>query len=86
LLSADITFVGPNIDDSTWIQDKSYTFGFRGQVTILPMFYEQLLSTQIPNVQKRQSSHQYLFALLGTRRLKAVRKMLMISTTGIVPQ
>ena len=28
---ADITFVGPNIDDSTWIQDRTYTFGFKGQ-------------------------------------------------------
>jgi hypothetical protein len=28
--SADITFIGPKIDDSTWIQDRSYTFGFRG--------------------------------------------------------
>ena len=30
LISADITFIGPKIDDSTWIQDKSYMFGFRG--------------------------------------------------------
>ena len=30
LTSADITFIAPKIDDSTWIQDKSYKFGFRG--------------------------------------------------------
>jgi len=30
---AEITFVGPEVDDNTWIQSKTYTFGFRGQET-----------------------------------------------------
>jgi len=37
-------------------------------------FYAQLLQSQIPKVQKRQSS---LFAFLGSSRAKAVHKMLM---------
>jgi hypothetical protein len=36
--------------------------------------YEQLLHAKILKVQKRQSSHQCLFALLGFARLNAARK------------
>ncbi len=43
------------------------------------MFYVQLLRTQIPNAQKRQSSQQCHLALLG---LKAARKTLVKSTLG----
>ncbi len=48
--------------------------------SISPTFYTQLFCTQIPNAQQRQSSHQCLFALLGTTSVKASRKMLMKST------
>jgi len=43
--------------------------------SISPRFYAQLLGTQIPKAQK-VISHQYLFALLGSARIKAVHKML----------
>jgi len=62
--------------------------------SILPMLYKQLLSTQIPNFRKRQSSHQYLFTLLGSARIKAARKTLvkftpcwaLVSTSDILRQ
>jgi len=36
--------------------------------------YAKLLCMQIPKVQKRQSSHECLFALMGSLLQKAVRK------------
>jgi len=51
--------------------------------SISSMFYEQLLCPQIPNVQKRQSSHQCLFALLGPMLIKAVCTM-MVKMTQVV--
>ena len=53
------------------------------QVSISPTFYKQLLLTQIPKVQKRQSSHQCLFALLQFRHAIAVGKMVVKSTQGV---
>ncbi len=41
------------------------------------MFYKQLLHLQIQKEQKRQSSYQCIFALLGSVHLKAARKPLM---------
>jgi len=38
--------------------------------------YQQLLRAQIPKAQKRQSSRQYLFALLGSACKKALCKIL----------
>jgi len=50
--------------------------------SISSMFYEQLLRMKIPNVQKRLSIHNCLFALLGPMCVKAPRKMLMKLTPG----
>jgi len=44
--------------------------------SISQIFYEQLLRVQIPKAQKDKSSHQCLFALLGSTRAKAGSKML----------
>ncbi len=46
-------------------------------------FYEQLLHTQIPKVQKRQSSCQSFFALLGSAHVKSVHTMLMKLIPGV---
>jgi len=50
--------------------------------SILSTFYEKLLQTKIPNAQKRQSSHQCLFALLGATRINAAGRMFMKLTPG----
>ena len=42
--------------------------------SISPTFYEQLLPTQIPKAQKKDSQVKQLFALLGSASIKAVRK------------
>jgi len=39
-------------------------------MSISPKFYEKLLRAQIPKAQKRQSSSQSVFALLGSVRAK----------------
>ncbi len=44
------------------------------QVSILPTFCEQLLRTQILKVQKKQSSCQSFFALLGSAHIKTLSK------------
>ncbi len=49
----------------------------RLKVSISSSFYEQLLLVQIPNVLKRHSSHQCLFALLRPTRVIVLHKMLM---------
>jgi len=46
------------------------------------MFYEQLLSAQIPKAQKRLTTLLF-FALLGSERAKELRKMLMKLTLGL---
>jgi len=56
------------------------------QVSISKTFYARLLLAKIPKAQKRQPSHQYLFALSGSGRIKAARKMLMKSTLDHQPQ
>jgi len=53
------------------------------QVSIPSTFNVQLLRTQIPNAQKRQSSQQCRLALLGPTGVKAVRIMLMKLTPGV---
>jgi len=47
------------------------------QVSISQSFYEQLMRAKIPKAQKKQSSHQCLFSLLGSSQEKAVHKKLM---------
>jgi len=51
--------------------------------SISPTFYTQLLPTQILEVQKSLSSHQWLFELLGSVHVKAARKMLVKSTPAV---
>ncbi len=46
-------------------------------------FYMQLIHTQIQKAQKRQSSHQCLFALLGSACEKAAKKTFVKSTLTI---
>jgi len=46
------------------------------------MCYEQLLRTQIPKAQKRQSSCQF-FVLSGSESQKAAHNMLMKLTPGV---
>ncbi len=53
------------------------------QVSISSTFYEQLLRTQIPKVQKRHSHHQDLFALLVSGHVNAAHKTLMKLTPGL---
>jgi len=48
--------------------------------SISSTFYTKLLLVQIPNVQRRQSSEQCLFALLGPTHVKAAHTMTMKST------
>ncbi len=43
-------------------------------MSISPTFLEQLLRALIPKVQKIQSSHQCLFALLGSAQVKGLHK------------
>jgi len=49
----------------------SNTLDSRQLQAISPTFYEQLLRTQIEKARKIVSSHHYLFALLGSLRVKA---------------
>jgi len=51
--------------------------------SISSTFYVQLLRTQIPNAQKRQSSQQCRLALLGPMGVKAVCRMLMKFSPGV---
>jgi hypothetical protein len=51
--------------------------------SILPTFYEQLLRTQIPKVQKNTVKLSVFFALLGSACVKAAHKMLVKSTPGL---
>jgi len=51
-------------------------------VSFSSTIYEQLLHLKIPNAQKRQSSHQCLFALLGATRINAAGRMFMKLTPG----
>jgi hypothetical protein len=44
--------------------------------SITATFYLQLLHAQIPKLQKRQVCHKYLFAILESVHVKAVRKTL----------
>jgi len=53
------------------------------QGLISPTFYLQLLRQHIPKEQKRLSSHQCLFALLGSASAKAVCKTLVKLTPGV---
>ena len=46
-------------------------------------FYKQLLQTHIISALKRQSSHQCLFALLGSGLVKAAIKMLVKLTPAV---
>jgi len=50
--------------------------------TILPTCLRAAFMLADPKSAKRQSSHQCLFALLVSVRVKAVHKMLVILTTG----
>jgi len=43
----------------------------------------QLLGAEIPKAQKRQSSHQYFFVLLGSACIKAACKILVKSNPGL---
>ncbi len=45
-------------------------------------FTNFMLHAQIPKAQNLQSSHQYLFALLGSTRVKATHKTLVKMTPG----
>jgi hypothetical protein len=56
---------------------------FRIQGSISSTFYEQLKHEKIPRVQKKQSSHQCLFELLGYLCAKDVHKTLVKSTTVV---
>ncbi len=51
--------------------------------SISSTFYVQLLRTQIPNVQKRQSSQQCHLGLSGPTSVKAARKTLVKLTQGL---
>jgi len=53
------------------------------QGSISSTFNEQLLCSQIPKVQKRQSNHQSFFALSGSVRAKATRRMLVKLTPDL---
>ncbi len=57
---------------------------FGDLVSISPTFYEQLLHSQIPKAEKIQLSHQHLFMLLGSVRVKAVHRTLMKLSPEIV--
>jgi len=50
--------------------------------SISPIFCERLLHAQIPKVQKRQSSCQSFFALLGSALAKAAHRPMMKLTPG----
>ncbi len=52
-------------------------FAYHGQVAISPTFYKQLLFPQLPQSKRTKSSCQYLFTLLGSTCVKAVRRTLM---------
>jgi len=47
--------------------------------------YAQLLRAKIPKAQKRKSSHQCLFALMGSVRVKGAHKMLVKLTPEGLP-
>jgi len=53
------------------------------KVSISTTIYEQLLHPQISKAQKNIDSLNVCFALLGSARVKAARKMLMKSTQGL---
>jgi len=59
-----------------WICEKVFLI-IRDLGPISSTFYKQLLHTQIPKAQKRQSSQQCCFTLLGPTCIKAAWKMLM---------
>jgi hypothetical protein len=46
--------------------------------SISPTFYVQLLHLQIPKAQKNSVKPSVFFALLGSARIKAVSKMLLV--------
>ncbi len=53
------------------------------QGSISLTFHKQLLHVHIPKAQKKHSSHQCLFLLLGTECGKAALRMLMKLTPGV---
>jgi len=58
---------------------------FRHLGSISSTFYKQLLRSQIPNAQKRQSSWLCRLVLLEPMSVKAARKTLVKWTSGVTP-
>jgi len=61
-----------------WVANLSNHLG-----SISPMFYEQLLRTQIPKVQKKTDNLPVFFALSGSVWVKAAFRTSMKLTTGL---
>jgi len=55
--------------------------GFEDLESILPTCLRKAFTYEDPKSAKRQSSHQCLFALLGSMHAKAARKMLVKSSS-----
>ncbi len=59
------------------IMTSQIFYYFSIQVSISPIFYTQLLHAQIPKAQKRLTIWLHFFAILGSERVKAARKILL---------
>jgi hypothetical protein len=66
----------PTTQDQSWIN----SFVPPKDPGILPTFYAHLLCAKIPKVAKDSVYVSVFFALLGSARIKAARKMLVKST------
>ncbi len=86
LLSTRMCLLGTNCDmfqftpSGTALQCLFFPhLSLKDQVSISPTFYAQLLCMQTPKASKIQSSHQWLFELLGSAFVNALSKMLVKS-------